>query len=170
MDKLLRGRLRVRRVVTGFNDAGESTVIADTTIDSKRGGRCGYQHAPIWATDTLPVELPEGINETNSDTEDGGDLVVDDPSTWSIGTCVPGGSAFRIVRYAPKVQKRWHQTDSIDYGIVLSGNLWLQLEDDEVQLHAGDVIVQRSTIHNWQNRGDEPCLVAFVLIATDDAA
>ena len=49
---------------------------------------------------------------------------------------------------------------------VLSGELWLQLEEEEVLLKAGDVVVQRGTKHSWQNRGSEPCIIAFILIAT----
>jgi quercetin dioxygenase-like cupin family protein len=58
-----------------------------------------------------------------------------------------------------------HRTDSIDYAVVLSGEIDMQLDDGtEVHLRAGDVLVQRGTIHNWINRGTAPCVMAFTLI------
>ena len=63
--------------------------------------------------------------------------------------------------------ERWHQTDSIDYAVVLSGEISMQLDEEEVQLKAGNVLIQRGTQHNWINRGTEPCIIAFILIATE---
>lgn len=57
-----------------------------------------------------------------------------------------------------------HRTKSIDYAVIVSGEIDMQLDDTEVHLKAGDVLVQRGTIHGWVNRGTEPCVVAFVLI------
>lgn len=59
-----------------------------------------------------------------------------------------------------------HTTPTIDYGIVLSGSICLELDEGEVELNAGDVVVQRGTRHAWHNRGDAPCTVAFVLISS----
>ena len=164
MNHLLSGKLRVRRIVTGHNQYGESTVLADTILLSKKGRRGGYRPAPIWATETLPPQLLNQ-EEEDDDHEEAG--LREDPSKWSVGTCLPGGSVFRLVRYEPGVAERWHQTNSLDYGIVLAGTLWLALEDREVQLHAGDVIIQRATMHNWENLSTEPCVVVFVLLGTE---
>ena len=57
-----------------------------------------------------------------------------------------------------------HATKSIDYALVLAGEIDMLLDDSEVHLNTGDVIVQRGTNHAWVNRGDEPCCIAFVLI------
>ena len=57
-----------------------------------------------------------------------------------------------------------HKTNSIDYLVVISGEMWMVMEKGEVLLRPGDCIVQRGTIHNWVNRGTEACLVAFILI------
>jgi quercetin dioxygenase-like cupin family protein len=58
-----------------------------------------------------------------------------------------------------------HITRSIDYAVVISGEIDLELDDGlKVTVRAGDVIVQRQTIHNWENRGAEPCRIAFILI------
>ena len=54
--------------------------------------------------------------------------------------------------------------DSIDYAVVMSGEIDMELDDSVVHLKAGDVLVQRGTIHNWVNRGSEPCVIAFILI------
>jgi hypothetical protein len=57
-----------------------------------------------------------------------------------------------------------HRTQTIDYGIVLSGEIYLVLDDEEVHLRAGDIVVQRGTIHAWSNRSDAVCRMAFVLV------
>jgi len=70
------------------------------------------------------------------------------------------------VRYQPGVAPRNHRTDSIDYAVVIAGAIEMELDDGVVvNLKAGDVLVQRGTIHNWVNRGTEDCVVAFVLIS-----
>ena len=140
--------MKVRRIVTGHNESGKSMVKWDSEIDSKPG-RQGFEQVPLWATDSLPVQLTD-----------------DDPNTWELGTSLANGSVVRIGRYEPGVSERWHRTDTIDYAIVLAGELWMQLDEGEVHLKTGDVVIQRGTIHNWENRGTEPCLMAFVLIST----
>ena len=76
-----------------------------------------------------------------------------------------GGTVFRVLRLEPNNAQRVHRTDSIDYAIVMSGEIDMELEaGEETHLKEGDVIVQRGTIHNWINRGTEPCQIAFVLI------
>lgn len=141
--------MKIRRVVTGHNANGKAVVKWDSEIESI-AGRPGFSHAPMWATDGLPPRLTD-----------------EDPSTWQIGTTIANGSVFRIIKYDPGVSERWHATDSIDYAVVLSGEIDMQLDEGEVHFKAGDVLIQRATIHNWVNRGTEPCIIAFVLIATE---
>ena len=62
---------------------------------------------------------------------------------------------------------RRHRTNSLDYAIVMSGEIDMELDEGEVHLKAGDILIQRGTIHNWINRGSEPCVIAFVLIAAN---
>jgi quercetin dioxygenase-like cupin family protein len=69
-----------------------------------------------------------------------------------------------VVRYEPGVAPRVHRTDSVDYGVVLAGEIDMELDGATVKLKAGDVLVQRGTIHNWVNRSTEPCVIAFVLV------
>jgi quercetin dioxygenase-like cupin family protein len=144
--------IKVRRVVTGHNTDGRSLVKWDSEIEGKPG-RPRFENVPLWATDTLPAHFTE-----------------EDPNTWELGTSLANGSVLRICRYEPGVSERWHRTDSLDYGIVLSGEMWMQLDEEEVHLKAGDVVIQRGTIHNWSNQGTEPCVMAFVLIATEGGA
>lgn len=144
--------MKIRRLVTGHNKDGKSLVKWDTEIDGTPG-RNRFEQTTLWATDSLPARLTD-----------------EDPTTWNLGTSLANGSVFRICQYEPGVAERWHRTDSLDYGIILSGEIWMQLDEGEVLLKAGDVVVQRATFHNWVNRGTEPCLVAFILIATAGGA
>ncbi len=140
--------MKFRRVVTGHNREGKSVIERDGEMETV-SGRPGFSQAPVWATKELPARLTD-----------------EDPSTWKFGTTIAGGSVFRVIEYAPGVAERWHRTDSIDYAVVLSGEIDMQMDEGETHLKAGDVIVQRGTMHNWVNRGTAPCVIAFVLIAT----
>jgi quercetin dioxygenase-like cupin family protein len=71
---------------------------------------------------------------------------------------------FRVVSFGPGVAPRNHRTDSIDYAVVMSGEIDMELDGTSVHLKAGDVLVQRGTIHNWVNKGTVPCVIAFALI------
>ena len=141
--------MKIRRIVTGHDQNGKSMVKWDSEFETQ-AGRTGFEQTVLWATDTLPVRLTE-----------------EDPSTWELGTSLANGSVLRIARYEPGVSERWHRTDSLDYGIVLAGDLWMQLDTGDVHLKPGDVVIQRGTIHNWENRGTEPCVMAFILLATE---
>ncbi len=103
----------------------------------------------MWTTEGFPVD--------NTGEEDTG--------LRKTGTTLDNGTVFRILELAPGVSPRNHRTDSIDYAVVMSGEVDMELDDTTVHLKAGDVLVQRGTIHNWVNRGTEPCVIAFVLIA-----
>jgi len=70
-----------------------------------------------------------------------------------------------VIEFAPGLAARNHRTDSIDYIVVISGEIDMELDDSRVHLKAGDVMVQRGTIHNWVNRGTAPCVLAVVLVA-----
>ena len=80
------------------------------------------------------------------------------------GTTRDNGTVFRVIEYGPGVTPRNHRTNSIDYAVVLSGEIDMELDAELVTLRAGDVLVQRGTIHNWVNRSNAPCVIAFVLI------
>ncbi len=141
--------LNIRRVVTGHDRDGKAIVRIDDMGANARSGRPNHAAQVIWTTQELPVRFREdGI----------------DKGAKEIGTTIRGGSVFRVVEYRPGVTPRNHRTDSIDYAVVISGEIDMDLDGTMVHLKAGDVLVQRGTIHNWINNGTEPCVIAFVLI------
>jgi quercetin dioxygenase-like cupin family protein len=76
----------------------------------------------------------------------------------------PGGTKIRINEFPPGVVSPVHRTQSVDYGIVLSGEVVLVLDDAETVLRAGDVVVQRGTSHRWENRSGGTARMAFILV------
>ena len=142
--------LQIRRVVTGHSADGRAKVEIDEIAKNVISNRPGASSCVVWSTKGFPVD------------NDG----FQDPTAAEFKTTVEGGTVFRIVRYAPGVTSRNHRTDSIDYAVVISGEIEMHLDDGVVvKLKAGDVLVQRGTIHNWVNRGNEACVIAFVLIS-----
>ena len=141
--------LRIRRVVTGHDASGRAVVKIDEIAKNLVSSRPGATAGVAWTTEGFPVD--------NTGEEDAG--------LRKTGTTLDNGTVFRILELAPGVSPRNHRTDSIDYAVVMSGEVDMELDDATVNLKAGDVLVQRGTIHNWVNRGTEPCVIAFVLIA-----
>jgi quercetin dioxygenase-like cupin family protein len=139
---------QIRRVVTGHDANGNAVVRMDEIAKNVISARPGAHSAVIWTTEGFPVS-----NDGNEDT-----------STRQVGTSEGNGTVFRVVHYAPGVAARNHRTDSIDYAVVISGEIDMVLDGTTAHLKAGDVLVQRGTIHNWVNRGAEPCVIAFALI------
>jgi quercetin dioxygenase-like cupin family protein len=143
---------QVRRVVTGHDAHGKAIVTADDVLPG-RSMRAGVTAAVAWTSEGFPVD-------NNGDADEG---------KRQTGTTHANGTVFRIIEFAPGNAGRDHRTDSIDYLCVLSGEIDMDIDGAEVHLKAGDVMVQRGTIHNWINRGREPCVIAFVLIAAHSA-
>jgi quercetin dioxygenase-like cupin family protein len=141
--------LQVRRVVTGHDATGRAIVKIDESSQNLVSSRPGATSCVVWTTQGFPV---------NNDGEE-------DEGLRKTGTTLDNGTVFRILELAPGVSPRNHRTDSIDYAVVMSGEVDMELDDTTVHLKAGDALVQRGTIHNWVNRGTEPCVIAFVLIA-----
>ena len=140
--------IKVRRVVTGHDANGRAVVEIDEVSKNLTSNRPGASACVVWTTEGFPV------NNT-------GDA---DEGLRQVGTTLKNGTVFRVIEFAPGVTPRNHRTDSIDYAVVISGEIDMELDDSAVHLNAGDVLVQRGTIHNWVNRGAEPCVMAFVLI------
>ena len=141
--------LRVRRVITGHDDSGRAVVKIDEVASHAFVGRPGATGINVWTSQGFPVN--------NDGAEDMG--------LRKVGTTVENGTIFRILEFAPGLAARNHRTDSIDYIVVLSGEIDMELDDSTVHLEAGDVMVQRGTIHNWVNNGTAPCVLAVILIA-----
>ena len=140
--------LRLRRVVTGHDANGKAVIKIDEVSQNLSTGRPGRSACVVWTTESFPVdntgEADEGLRQ--------------------VGTTLKNGTVFRVIEFSPGVAPRNHRTDSIDYAVVISGEIDMELDDTVVHLKAGDVLVQRGTIHNWINRGTEPCVMAFILI------
>ena len=139
--------LKLRRVVTGHDANGKAIVLIDE-MSRTGSARPGVTTSVVWSSENFPIS-----NDGDSD-----------ESRREVGTWHPNGTVFRVIEFAPGNGGRNHRTDSLDYAVILSGEIDMDLDGDEVHLKAGDVIVQRGTIHNWINRGKEPCVIAFVLI------
>lgn len=140
--------LKVRRVVTGHDGNGKAIVMIDEICKHVGSSRPGANSAVLWTTDTAPV---------NNDSQD-------DAGLRKTGTTLKGGTVFRVVQFDPGVAARNHRTDSIDYAVVMSGEIDMDIDGQVVHLKQGDVLVQRGTIHNWINDGTQPCVIAFALV------
>lgn len=147
-----------RRVVTGHDANGVSVVLSDGIVPVHRVmPQDGVGFYEIWQTDAMPA--PVSPVEPSEPTE----------RTLRVPP-EPNGTKIRINEFFPGFinelgnQSPVHRTESIDYGIVLEGEIVLVLDDSEVTLKAGDVVVQRGTDHAWANRSDKVCRVAFILV------
>jgi hypothetical protein len=139
----------VRRIVTTVDAAGRSVIGSDTVENSTPGrfdDRVG-RYDP-WSTAGSPPAL------------DG-----EDP-TLKPGRVTPvaNGTIFRILEIPPDNDTTKHATDTIDYYVILTGELYMTLDIGEVLCKEGDVIVQRSTNHGWDNRSGKPAIFAEVLV------
>jgi quercetin dioxygenase-like cupin family protein len=140
---------KIRRVVTGHDEQGRAVVQIDDMLAFKEGRPNGYT-SNVWTTDTVPAD------------NDGHDDAGQRPGRF---TMIENGTVFRILDFQPGLARRVHRTDSIDYIVVMSGEIHMELESgEEVHLKAGDVMVQRGTVHNWINRGTQPCVMAVILV------
>jgi mannose-6-phosphate isomerase-like protein (cupin superfamily) len=167
---------KVRRIVTGHDKNGTALVTMDGTIETKvRTG--GVGSATLWITDEMPVDMASDKDRAARE------IGVPPP---------PNGSILRIVDFPPvsgeikvdnetmikemgiaaKVQGKgkhinhpfMHRTKSIDYAIVLDGEIDMLLDDTEVHVKAGDILVQQGTNHAWVNNSGKNCRICFVLI------
>ena len=140
--------LHVRRVITGHDPSGRAIVQIDEVATHVASGRPGAQACNVWTT--------EGFPANNDGTADAG--------LRKVGTTLANGTIFRVIEFSPGLAARNPRTDSIDYIVVISGEIDMELDDSVVHLKAGDVMVQRGTIHNWVNRGTAPCVLAVILV------
>ncbi len=167
--------MAVKRFVTGHNEDGKSTVIMDDFASNVQD--FGFiSGADIWVTHESPADN-SGCKDLSLRP------FTHDPSH--------GGTVFRFLRFPPATEisegqaKKFfldigsknqptesdrnahglmHKTDSVDYMVVLKGELWMIMEDGEYMLRGGDCVVQRGTKHSWENRSDQECSAVVVLI------
>jgi len=169
----------VRRVVTKLDASGKAVVMVDSKVALK-SFRSPNPAGEMWVTDK---SLPD-FNFT------------EDRALTKVGLVPPkNGTIFRIVDFVPNAAEvskmdinlmmnvvgdhapkkglpprhpMMHRTRSLDYAIIMSGEIDMLMDEGEVHLKAGDVIVQQATNHAWVNRGKEPCRVAFILMDSQE--
>jgi mannose-6-phosphate isomerase-like protein (cupin superfamily) len=166
----------VRRVVTGLDAANKAGVLFDARL-TLNPGKSGNPAANVWITDSSPP----------------GFSFKDDSAARPIGLSPPdNGTVIRVVEFPPldpaaeakmdpdfmmKVvgdhalarglpvkHPLMHRTRTVDYAIIMSGEIDMMLDQETVHVKAGDVVVQQATNHAWINRGKEPCRIIFVLM------
>ncbi|KAL6704165.1 hypothetical protein ACN47E_008725 [Coniothyrium glycines] len=138
-----------RRVVTGHKD-GKSTVMIDDKLDLIEG--FAAHAATVWTTHQYPSEL------ATHDAAQGHSEIY------------TKGSLIRVVDFPALSQGHNHRSKSLDYGIVLDGEIELLLEDgSKTIVRAGEVIVQQGTMHQWNNNTEKPCRIVFVLLPAQPA-
>jgi quercetin dioxygenase-like cupin family protein len=139
----------IRRVVTGHTKEGIAIFTADDQFETIVIPSGDAAMATIWTTATVPADCND---ETDGRLRDA-------------GTTLKGGSVIRIVDMLPNASSPFHRTSSIDYGIVISGKIELELDNQVFKtIEAGGIIVQKGTIHKWRNpSSDEICRIVFVL-------
>jgi quercetin dioxygenase-like cupin family protein len=144
------GGKTVRRVVTGHNAAGRAVIRSDQEFTPQPVLTGDAAMSLVWTTATVPAD--------NNDETDGRER--------DAGVTINQGSVIRIVDMLPGGASPMHRTNSIDYGIVLSGQLELELEDGvKTLLGPGDIVVQRGTNHLWRNPSATViCRIVFILI------
>ena len=151
--------LQVRRVVAANTPSGRATVVSDEVIPAvSRGVGRNITGSELWSTAALPAD-----NSAAGEAEQrrGFVKVFNDHNYVGTGQ----GTTFRINRWDPDHAVFPHRTETLDYDIVLEGEIDLDLEDGEVvHLKAGDVVIMRGCTHSWVNRSGRPAVTAFILI------
>jgi mannose-6-phosphate isomerase-like protein (cupin superfamily) len=169
----------IRRVVTGDDIKGRSRIIEDAAATAVRtvDGRPGYRAVNVWRTEQSPAK----INAADSTANHQGILppkngtilrIIDFPPEPSDRQKLQEmldstfGGIYRDAHHdrRPGVHPGMHRTETVDYAIVLEGEIYAVMDEGETLLRAGDVLIQRGTNHAWANRSDRTARIAFVLI------
>jgi quercetin dioxygenase-like cupin family protein len=173
--------MSIRRLVTGHNPDGKAVFVSDSQVDADRTPEFGFEFVKLWGADT-PQRFPDAgqVPEyrdyfpPRSGYRFG--LFTIPPATSAplsreerqaayqvMGELFPG-----LLGHMEPQSPGMHTSDSVDFGYVVSGSIWLELDDGvERELRAGDTYVQNGTRHAWRNRSAEPCTILVVLIGTE---
>jgi quercetin dioxygenase-like cupin family protein len=143
-----------KRVVAGLNSRGKSAVTAIGPAQANDFDWGGSSQEPSWGADIWTVVHDPVRVFAGAELEEWG------------GDPPPAGAVFRMVNIPPHAGFELHRTDTIDFVVVLSGEVWLTLEDGEVHLSPHDCVVTTGVLHGWENRDDAPCLICGVLLST----
>lgn len=139
----------VHRVVTGHDTAGKAIFKSEDFAPTTRIPSGDAAFLLVWTTAAVPAD--------NNDETEGRDRPA--------GLTIDQGSVIRVVDVLPGQESPMHRTNSIDYGIVLEGEIELELDSgDKKVIGAGGIIIQRGTNHLWRNKTDKICRIVFVLI------
>jgi quercetin dioxygenase-like cupin family protein len=147
-----------RRIVTGTKN-GKSIIEKDEIVSNVSEHFPGLIISDIWSTDSMPANLStEKIIENTAF-----------PNTPKNGTYfryvqIPPDKDLGIVAPVGQPHPLMHQTSTLDYIIILSGEIYLIVDEDETLLQTGDIVIQRGTNHAWSNRSDKPCIQLAVLV------
>lgn len=150
-----------RRVVTGHKN-GVATIVEDDLVQDVLTHESGFIVSDPWATDSMPVNLEKSAEifpELFPKLHPKGTLfryIVIPPDTESLKYFPPTSDAPHPLM---------HQTQTVDYIVILSGQLYLVMEDTETLLEPGDIVIQRATSHAWSNRSKEPCIQLAILLS-----
>ncbi len=168
----------VRRIVTGHNAQGRSCIVEDgpTPAVITTPGREGYRVSNVWRTATgEDAHTPDAISAHKGILPPANGTIVRiiewpaepaDPAELrrqmdkTFAQMYP--DAHRDVK--PGEHPGMHQTDTVDYAILLEGEVVAIMEEGETVMRAGDVLIQRGTNHAWANRSGKPAKMAFILI------
>ena len=142
----------IRRFVTGHDAKNVAKVIMRGPATNAKYPSPGTVLTLIWSTDGTPADIAVGER-------------IEDLGARIMGTAPPAnGTRFAVIDFPPGNAPRMHRTETIDYIIVLEGEIEMDMDDSTVKMKAGDVMVQRGTNHAWANGSDKRARLAFVLI------
>ena len=167
-----------RRVVTGHDERGRAVIIEDAPPSRiyDNLGQKGLVFFEVWNTQESPIHIDRSSGEPHesrlslSPPPRGTrirvlDIPVEDPASSDLDAVFEniGGKDAHIGAKSGR-HANFHRTQTIDYGIVLDGEITLLMDVGETTLYPGDICIQRGTNHGWVNRGSKPCRIAFILI------
>ena len=167
----------IRRIVTGDDAKGRSRVVEDAPAAAVRTvpERPGYRAVNLWRT----TQTPASINDPDSISNHEGILppkqgtilrIIDfppepaDPAERDRRIRATFGGIFHDAQHDGRKHPGMHLTHTVDYAILLEGEIWAVMDEGETLMRAGDVLIQRGTNHAWANRSNKTARIAFVLI------
>lgn len=174
----------IRRVVTGHTAEGRSTILQDGPAPDVLPGVVSplVTSTLLWRTDQAPASnrgnddmAPAGLRVPTAPRERGGTVfrITEVPPDSAFGDVTKLDMSHHGVRTSAEGRRRhfmFHTTETVDYAIVLEGEIWAMLDETETLMRAGDVLIQRGTHHSWSNRSDKVCRIAFILIDAESLA
>jgi hypothetical protein len=169
----------IRRIVTGDDAKGRSRIIEDGPAPSVRtvAARPGYRAVNVWRTEESPARInatdTTGQHQGISPPKNGNILrIIDfppepsDPAKLKEMLDSTFGGIYKDAAHdkRPGVHPGMHRTETLDYAIVLEGEIYAIMDEGETLMRTGDVLIQRGTNHAWANRSGRTARIAFVLI------